>query len=120
MIIWWPFAIVIYTERVPKDSAGVANGFVVRILPEYRDDKGLLVHELEHVRQWWMHGLTIHDLLYLFVRRYRLWAEVQAYRKQVAVYPTEHFEHYRNAAARLLVRKYNFGICLKKAKRLLS
>lgn len=114
-----PPAIVIYTDRVPRGSAGVANAFVVRIRPDYRDDRGLLVHELEHVRQWWVMPV-ISDLLYLFSRRYRLWAEVRAYRKQVDVYPPEHREHYVNAAARLLVRKYRLKICLKKAKRLLS
>lgn len=106
----WPH-LVIYTDDLGADFGGTAKGFVIRIRPEYRGDQGLLRHELEHVRQFWRVGLAMtallcaavfgldlhpawlisvaaagmstHDLAYSSSRRYRLWAEVRAYRVQM-------------------------------------
>ena len=45
-------AIVLYTDKgIPERFAGYTRGIVVRIRPEYRNDKGLLMHELTHVKQ---------------------------------------------------------------------
>jgi len=76
-------AIVIYTDHVPEGSAGVANAMIVRILPEYEGDEGLLQHELTHVKQAYRLLILFHSLLYLFDAHYRLHAEVEAYRKQL-------------------------------------
>ncbi len=62
--------------------AGRAYGPVVKIKRKYKDDKGLLWHEEEHVRQFYK-TLGLHGLLYKFVRRYRAWAEATAYARQV-------------------------------------
>ena len=57
---------------------GAANGFVIRIEKEYKDNDSLLEHELNHVRQWYRHGMIIHSLLYRYSMKYRAWAEKNA------------------------------------------
>jgi len=105
-------ALIQYTNSVPAGFAGVTYGPWVRILPQYRDDAGLLAHELEHVKQFWIGVLAALPWLYplftleqpsdalrlyaatvglivvgLFVVRKRLTllAEVDAYRLQLKV-----------------------------------
>lgn len=75
--------ILIYTDRLPENSNGCANAFIIRIRPSHKDDRGLLEHELIHVKQFWCHGLLIHSVLYRYNKRYRLKCEVEAYRKQL-------------------------------------
>ncbi len=76
-------AVVIFTNRVPEGSAGVANAMIVRIRPEYVNDEGLLQHELTHVKQSYRLLILFHSILYLLDDPYRLHAEVEAYRKQL-------------------------------------
>ncbi len=97
------------TEKIVNGFGGAAQGPIIKILPKYREDTGLIEHEKTHVRQWYcvlaiglllstllallvapslwpLYGLAPfgHQLLYKFVRAYRRWCEVQAYRKQIA------------------------------------
>lgn len=44
---------VTFTDNMAKNTAGYARGPVVRLRPRYENDRGLLEHELEHVRQFW-------------------------------------------------------------------
>lgn len=111
--------LTIYTDNLPANVGGRANGPVIRIQPQYKDDAGIHAHELEHVRQWYTFvalgvlvsailrfapavvdystywplaaiiGAGVHPLLYLAVPSYRLWAEVQAYRVQAGYYPDD-------------------------------
>ncbi|OPY87923.1 MAG: hypothetical protein A4E72_01405 [Syntrophus sp. PtaU1.Bin208] len=78
--------LIFYTDRMPKYSSGCANGPIIRIRPAYRDDRGLLEHEKVHVKQWWR-TFGFHSLLYLCSKKYRLAAEVEAYRVQLRYNP---------------------------------
>jgi hypothetical protein len=77
-------AFITYTDDVgAEDRGAVTNGIRIRIRPKYRDDMGILEHELEHVRQC-----------------YRFWEgmshldrEVAAYRLQLTCYPDTPDEH---------------------------
>lgn len=72
-----------YTDNlIPADSAGCTRGPVIFIRPKYRNDIGLLRHEECHVRQW-LRTLGLHSILYLLSKKYRLKAEVEAYREQL-------------------------------------
>jgi hypothetical protein len=71
-----------YVDSLPRNAAGVANGPIIRIRKDKRDDEGLWLHEYEHVRQWYV-TLFTHGIWYLTVRRYRAWAEARAYAAQV-------------------------------------
>lgn len=78
--------ILIYTDRLPANSNGCANGPVVRIRPSKKGDKGLLEHEALHTHQWWTGGLLIHSLRYKWSKAYRQDCEVACYREQLG-YP---------------------------------
>ena len=66
----------------PEGSNGAANLCFVRIRKGYENDKGLLEHEKVHVWQFWR-TFGLHSLLYLISKRYRLKAEVEAYKVQL-------------------------------------
>jgi hypothetical protein len=85
----YPFAF--YVKSLPPNVGGMANGPVIRILEKYRDDVGLYKHELMHVKQWFM-TLGLHSIFYLLSDRYKLWAEVQAYKEQAKHYPDDRSE----------------------------
>ena len=78
--------LLVYTDRLPQNSNGCANGPIIRIRPAYEGDEGLLAHEKVHVSQWWR-TLGFHSLLYLVSKKYRLQAEVEAYREQLKYNP---------------------------------
>lgn len=128
------------TESLPNGFGGTAQGPLIKLLPKYQHDVGLIKHEKTHVRQWYavlgiglllstllalkvspafwpLYGLApfFHQLLYKFVRLYRRWCEVKAYRKQIAVggYTSNEF------AVTALVEKYGLGLSVYEARALL-
>lgn len=58
---------------------------------------------------------SAHGLLYLTMRKYRLWAEVQAYRVSLAYRPDQ-IDHYAN----VLASKYKLGLAVHEARELLK
>jgi hypothetical protein len=110
----WP--LTFYTNfGVPEGSAGATRGPVIFIRPEKRGDEGLYRHELAHVRQSLAGLLVVHALLYLLVPRYRLWAEVQAYREQSRYYLEDRIPLF----ARFIAEKYRLNITAAEAEKLL-
>lgn len=133
-------SITIYTDKLPPDVGGCANGPVVRIRTKYRDDAGIHAHEAEHVEQWsvgvligvlaafmlayipefahwaiwWPVALTagcaLHPLAYLFPR-YRLWAEARAYRIQLKHYPDDRSRLF----AGFIATRYNLKISVEQS-----
>ena len=81
-----PPALILYTDSLPDGTGGATNGPVIRIRPKYKDDEGIYKHEELHVWQWWL-TMGLHSVLYLFVREYRQWAEIAAYRRQMRYPP---------------------------------
>jgi hypothetical protein len=63
---------------------GLTKGPIVWIMEAVKDDAGILAHELEHVRQFWRHGMIVHILL-LLIPSYRAWCEAEAMKKQNSV-----------------------------------
>jgi hypothetical protein len=135
------YYIVKYTDDLAEGFGGSTQGPFIKIRPKYEGDRGLLEHERTHVRQWyvatvlWLSGgvaLTLllssnwwlispaapflHTMLYQFVRPYRRWCEVRAYRQQIAAggYPSKEF------AVTALVEKYDLELNLDAANALLS
>ncbi len=128
------------SESLPNGFGGTAQGPLIKLLPKYQHDVGLLEHEKTHVRQWYAVlalGLlvsallallvsptfwigcavapSLHPLLYKFIRPYRRWCEVRAYRQQLAVggYASTTF------AVTALVEKYDLGLSVDEARVLL-
>lgn len=75
-------AFVTYTDDLPDNVGGRANGLRVRIRPRFKDDLGLHEHEYEHVRQWYRGLLP-------WLRMTHLEREVAAYKLQLKYYPDD-------------------------------
>lgn len=128
-----------YTDKLPEGVAGAANGPFIRIRPEHKDDVGIKEHELEHVRQWWvctilsapilfflnpvLVGLCIgiHPIMYLAIKRYRLWCEAEAYKIQMN-HPDKRggFLSLATAAKLLMSPRYRLGLSQEEAVAALS
>lgn len=124
---------VIYTDKVDK-AYKMSMLPLVKMNPTYKQDKGLHVHEYEHIKQYfmlffvvglictpflhWVFSLLLatssHDLLYTFSAKYRQWCEVQAFKAQLKVGGSI------NKAAKALSEDYELNISFNEAKRLLS
>jgi hypothetical protein len=101
------YPLTFFVKSLQPHVGGEARGPIIRIAEKYR-------HELMHVKQWatfaWLSiplayslfyfgrldlislacvPLTIHSVLYRFIPRYRLWAEVSAYKEQARFYPDD-------------------------------
>jgi len=85
-------SLILYTQKVTKTSKYVVRGKsigpVIVIGDSYSRDLGLLAHEMSHVKEWWTHGLLIHNILYGALRSYRLRTECKAYYAQWKYEPT--------------------------------
>lgn len=116
MVNFLPPARIIYTDRLPANVAGRAIGPRVEIRSGYEADKGILMHELFHVKVWWLTFGPLGAWL-RSQRRFRLWNEARAYKVQTQ-YPNKHggFMTLDEAAARLAGAHYGFGITLEQAR----
>jgi hypothetical protein len=102
---------VFYTDRLVKSwAAGTTYGPFVFIRPQYKNDIGLLEHELVHVNQFWR-TLGLMELLYEFSAKYRFKYEVEAYKKQLNYYPDDRTRLF----AQFLVDRYGLGITFDEA-----
>ncbi len=109
--------ILLTTDKIAgADSInGQARAFVIVIEKDANNFEATYHHELEHVKQFWM-TLGLHGLFYLLSKRYKLWAEVQAYKQSIKYgVPVDR-------AARGLANEevYGFGIGVDEAIKLLS
>ena len=100
----WP--LTFYTNRfLPSWAGGKAIGPVIILRPKYKGtDEGIYQHELQHVKHWFVisaiacgllylihpalgpAGIGVYGLLYLLIPEFRLWAEVDCYKKQMRFY----------------------------------
>lgn len=87
---------------------------LVLIHPRARGDAGLLAHELVHCAQMRRTGTLRFWCLYACSRRFRLAAELEAYRRSL-----QHRGASLDGIARALARGYLLGISVQQARRLL-
>jgi hypothetical protein len=81
---------VIYTDfLIPKKYDAMTRGPLILVRPEFKDEKGLVEHEIVHVKQWWKNPL-FHALMYKISKKYRLASEVEAYKHQLKFYDEDH------------------------------
>lgn len=108
-------SLIFYTDRfIGSEFAAKTFGPVILIRPKYRGDTGLLEHEKTHVRQW-LNCPVGSPLMYLFSKRYRLNAEVEAYKRQMQFYPDDRAKLF----AGFIATRYSLGITAEEAERLL-
>ena len=104
-------------ENMKEGQGGYAKFWFIRIRPKYKDDKGILAHELEHVKQFWRRGIYFHSLRYLLSKDYRLDCEVEAYKEQLKYAPaTTDPDTYRKMYAGFIAKGYNLKITTEEAE----
>lgn len=111
--------LVKYVDKIETKShsayvemTGATNGPLIRIKTNAPDH--VYQHELEHVRQWYM-SLFLHGWIYILCKKYRLWAELSAYRKSVDAGRSA-----QDAARSLADEHYGLDLTVADAERLLS
>lgn len=80
------------------------------IKPKYKDDMGLLKHELKHEEQF--KNNMFHSLRYKFNRSYRLECELEAYKEQIKEYKYKNIEQC-SWIIDALVNKYDLKVTVK-------
>jgi len=99
-----------YTDDMAANTGGYAKAWFIRIRPKYKDDKGILYHELCHVKQFWKLGI-FHLGLYTWNQAYRLKCEVEAYKEQLKFPPAIYnYEYYRDMYAGFICDNYGLDI----------
>jgi hypothetical protein len=131
-----------YVQITDKTAYGDSKLFRIRLNPKYKDDKGLMLHEYTHVKQFYAglcFGLVVALIVYLasnrldytfyslciapfwkgmaytFLAPCRLFFEVDAFAKQISIESAEHHEHYIKSFAKSLSKNYNLSISQEKA-----
>lgn len=135
----WPLAFIFTADALAAGAGGDAKFCRVRVLPKCQDDAGLLAHELTHVKQFWRLALLalplatllwwfdlplvialwpvlLHNGLYKFNARYRLYCEVAAYRVQATLYKDDR----RPQFAKFISTAYRLDITPEQALQLLK
>lgn len=104
---------LIATKLIPRGYDAITFWPFIFVLPDKQSNKPLIEHELVHYReQAWITPIWI--LRYALSRRFRLEAEVRAYKRQLALDGIT-----QDQAAEMLCR-YGLGITLAQAKQLLA
>lgn len=44
---------IFYTDNLPENVGGKAKGPFIFLREKYRNDSGIIAHEMQHVHQWW-------------------------------------------------------------------
>lgn len=111
---------VISLERMPGRLVGLCVGPFVVVREDYASDHPTIVHELTHCKQFWR-GLTVlHLIRYYGSRRYRLKAELEAFRAELdACAPAERRQRLLESA-RSLASSYSLGLDTEACRLLLS
>jgi hypothetical protein len=109
----WGFAptLTIYSKILPGSIIGICLGPIVIIQKQYITDKGTLVHELEHCKQFWSRGLGLHFLRYCLSRQYRLRCEIEAYAAELIHCAQQSNESAITQASRTIAYAYRLNLC---------
>lgn len=105
---------IIATRLLFWAQAMTVTPSLLLIRPERANDKALLAHEAEHARQMRAEGVLRFWFMYVFSREFRLDAELEAYRVQIAAGGSQEL------CAQALATKYFLGITVAQARELLA
>ena len=92
-----------------KKFGGKSYGPVILIKEKYKEDKGLLEHELVHSKQFYV-TLGIAGLLYLLLPRVKYAAELAAYRVQLGYASDSYREKAIARFTTFIVSNYNLNV----------
>lgn len=111
---------VLIVSRLPGRLVGVCLGPAVLVRHDYGDDWPTIVHELEHCKQFWRGGVLVHFVRYYVSRRYRLQAELEAFRAELLACDAAERRHRLDDAARALATGYGLRLDAGACRRLLA
>ncbi len=106
-------AFVFYGSKV---EGGKTKGIFIRINGKYLDDRGLLEHELIHVKQFYKLPF-INEFLYTLFKSYRYKCELEAYAEQLNWYPVETFEDKILRFSNMLLQKYRLDFTYERIEK---
>jgi hypothetical protein len=111
---------ILVLDRMPGRLVGLCMGVFVVLRADYAGDRPTVVHELEHCKQFWRGLMLMHMVRYYVSRRYRLAAEVAAFRAELAACDEPERHRRLDEAARALANGYHIGLDTAACKHLLS
>lgn len=88
-------------------------GPIVFINKDLKWDKGLLEHELTHVKQWYRLPV-LHNILYIVSDKYKLKSELEAYKNQIPFARDQEFA--LSLAAHKLANNYKLKVSYEDAR----
>jgi len=116
---WIPYTVEFNDEKVKPGFGGFCEYKLfhseITLKEKYREDKGILHHEIIHAKQFsrlWL----LHNFLTGVWGRYRLWIELEAYREQVKAYNYTSKKQYEWIIVSLY-KKYNIGMTKKEIRK---
>lgn len=116
----WQGAITKYPVLPILNLFGVGTPTIV-IKTKYKDDRGLLKHELKHIEQY--KSNMFHALRYKFNKSYRLECELEAYKEQIKEYNYKSIDQCKWIVD-ALVNKYDLkmtvGFIVKRVEEILG
>jgi len=112
-------AFISYTDNLPKGIGGQAKFCFIKIRPRYKDDIGLLNHELIHVKQFYRLPI-LNEYLNQFSKKYRLKIELEAYKVQLLSYPVEDRERKILYFAKFMSERYDLDKTVDECYKLLK
>ena len=119
--IWKILPVPLITlERMPGRLVGLCVGPFIVVREDYASDYPTIVHELTHCKQFWRGLALLHLIRYYGSRRYRLKAEIEAFRAELdACAPGERRQRLHESA-RSLASSYSLGLDTEACRLLLS
>jgi len=109
---------VFYTDKFIKPQhGGISIAMFCFIRPKYKDDEGLLQHELTHSKQFYR--FPLHLFFYRLFDWYKLKCEVEGYKVQLSYYPHLDRNELIDLFAGFIAERYELNISKEKAKELL-
>ncbi len=75
---------IVSANWIPSRFEAVTIGPFIFIRPLFRDDKALIAHERQHMRDQFRFAVIGYFLLFKFSWQFRLWAELRGHLAQIA------------------------------------
>jgi hypothetical protein len=111
---------IVVMQRLPGRLVGLSMGMFIIVRADHAADRPTIIHELEHCKQFWRGWGVLHMLRYYFNRNYRLQAELEAFRAELAACSAAQHPTRLDEAARALATGYHIGLDFDTCKALLS
>ncbi len=109
-LIWNFIPILIFiSNSMPKRFSGYHVGTLVLIRPDYKDDEGLIQHELTHVKQN-IRTLGWSGIKQIWNKNHKLNRECEAYAEQLKYVPANQYKTVSTRFVNFMYTKYNLGM----------